>query len=75
MVVYVHASFFLCSLVRLFLFCCLDTTCKHYYVIKIDQNLWYCFTLGTRSFHVSKMYQKSRLITHNSELKVPELKM
>ena len=24
---------------------------------KTDPNLWYCFTLETRSFHVSKMYQ------------------
>ena len=33
-------SFFLCSLVRLFLFCCLDTTCKHYYVIKKIEISW-----------------------------------
>ena len=75
MVVYVHASFFLCSPVRLFLFCCLDTTCKHYYVIKTDQTLGIALLWKPDLFMFPKCIKTSRLITHNSELKVPELKM
>ena len=56
-------SFFLCSLVRLFLFCCLDTTCKHYYVIKLTQTFGIALLWKPDFFMFPECIKISRLIT------------
>ena len=52
----------------------LDTTCKHYYVIKMTQTFSIALLWKPDLCMFPECIKTSRLITHNSEMKVPEQK-